>query len=113
MFSVLKLKYFVYGLIITFTEICLLLFALIVMFLSAVQISSNNYVVALEFVIIAIVSWYLFEYFHTANIFFTYDIYNLLSKIFYSLLALRMFFLTVIATYSIISVLFALILSYL
>lgn len=102
-FSILRLRYFIYGLLMVLVELCLLFSALLFVILASLKLLSFNFVFAFGFVFLAVLSWYLFEHFHIINLPYTYEVYNLLSKIFYSLLALRIAFLTIIATYSIIA----------
>jgi hypothetical protein len=84
-------------------ELCLLFSALLFVILASLKFLSFDFAFVFGFVFLAVLSWYLFEHFHIINLPYTYEVYNLLSKIFYSLLALRIAFLTIIATYSIIA----------
>lgn len=84
-------------------ELCLLFSALLFVILALLKLLSFDFAFVFGFVFLAVLSWYLFEHFNTINLPYTYELYNLLSKIFYSLLALRIVFLTIVATYSIIA----------
>jgi hypothetical protein len=102
-FNVLRFRYFIYGLLMVLAELCLLFSALLFVILALLKLLSFDFAFVFGFVFLAILNWYLFEHFHIINLPYTYEVYNLLSKIFYSLLALRIAFLTIVATYSIIA----------
>jgi hypothetical protein len=87
-------------------EFCLIFSVLLFGILALLQFLSFNFAFAFGFIFLAVFIWYLFEHFHTFNFPYTYEIYDLLMKVFYFLLVLRMFFLTVIATYLIINFVF-------
>jgi hypothetical protein len=74
-FNILRLKYFIYGLLMVLIEFCLLFSALLFVALALLKLLSFDFCFCFCICFFAILSWYLFEHFHVINFSYTYEVY--------------------------------------